>query len=208
MTGEWARTVESGKLVYLLEDGTWQRQEASTPPASESADSRGTHFRRASWGDNRATVVASEESDPADEAEFVVAYTQKIAGLDALVFYTFVDDQLVRGKYAITQEHSNSASYLIDRESLLTLLRKKYGEPSSEEVFWTNDLYRDDPSEWGDAVAAGHLSMYSSWSDGRTDLVLGLSGDNYDVNLGIEYSSTALSALEDERDEREALDDL
>lgn len=219
MSGEWARTTEGGKLVYLLENGTWQFSEGESPPVAPTSGlaepqapppppAGEPQFRRSYWGDRRDSVRSLEGSEPEHEGESSVVFAQKLSGLDVLVVYVFVDDQLVRGKYVVTQEHSSPASYLVDRVTLLALLRKKYGEPSSEDLHWNNDLYRDEPSEWGDAVAAGHLSIFTSWSDEATDLILALTGDNYEVNLEIEYNSTVLGELETQRDERAALDDL
>lgn len=218
MPGIWARTVDSRKLVLLGDDGQWvystaeerdsailAAPETPVPPVSADGD---THFRRSRWGDSMQSVLSEETNDPARSDSDFVVFESSIAGLDAMIVFNFVNDNLVRGQYRITQEHSHDLAYLTDRNTLLELLIRKYGSPASHNTNWLNDLYQDDPPEWGMAVSMGHLSMFTEWQTAETEVTLALFGDNFEVSLGVEYRSAQLSGLEDARNEQLALDDL
>lgn len=40
------------------------------------------------------------------------------------------------------------------------------------------------------AVSFGHLLYQATWDVSGTEIIIGLSGDNYDVKLVIDYSAT------------------
>lgn len=90
---------------------------------------------------------------------------------------------------------------------------KKYGAvPNSDgidgDMFWQNDLYQDDYQDWGMAVSCGHMSAFATWETPETDINLGLFGDNYEISLGVEYSSKELRSLTEQVSEQKHLDDL
>ena len=62
--------------------------------------------------------------------------------------------------------------------------------------------------DWGTAVAIGHLSQYTIWKLEDTQLILLLTGDNYEISLGIDYASLKFGILEEKKNEEKALDDL
>ncbi len=110
--------------------------------------------------------------------------------------YIFAYDKLVRAKYIVNKKHTNKNAYLSDYFDLVSALTKKYGKPWSDKDFWDDDLYKDKPDDWGMAVSAGHLSKYAEWKMQRTTILACLKGDNFEIDLGIEYSSKKLDQLE------------
>ena len=158
-------------------------------------------FRQTTWGMNVDQVKKSENAEPEydkqDGVRHALSYTENIAGLDCNVVYLFVYDKLVRAKYVIAEEHSNKSDYLSDFDTLHESLTKKYGKASSDDVYWKNDLYKDNYQEWGMAVAVGHLAKFSKWEVQGTTIIEYISGDNFDISLGIEYSSKDLHSLEE-----------
>lgn len=169
--------------------------------ANASAEEIKSNFRQAIWGMDISQVKMSEKSQPEYDkkkgARHTLGYPDKIAGLDCKVVYLFVYNKLVRAKYVISEEHTNKTDYLSDFDTLHEALTKKYGKASSDDVYWKNDLYKDNHKEWGMAVAVGHLAKYSSWDIQGTTITEYLSGDNFDIKLGIEYSSKEFEPLEE-----------
>jgi len=143
------------------------------------------------------TLEGNRKSEESPHGRKVLlTYSDVVAGIACTVAYIFADGQLVRAKYIETAGHSNNNDYISDYETLQSAVIKKYGDPSQNETFWKNDLYKSDPQEWGMAVAVGHLVKASRWETSRTVIGLILEGDNYDVTLSLEYMSKQLAPLE------------
>lgn len=184
------------------------------PPSSSTAPTPNTlpDFRKTNWGMTVSQVKATEQGKP--KADFptgkrtVVVYVDSVKGLSCDVVYIFVSDKLVRAKYLVTTEHSNKTEYLSDFDKLSDSLKEKYGKPESEDTFWSNKLYKDDPSEWGMAVAVGHLVKYTHWELPKTTLVLSITGDNYEITLAVEYASTEFKSLENQANKEEDQEQL
>ena len=221
MESEYATTT-SGRQIIVNGDGTWVTSgepDLASPPtpavsasdsasASAAASGEATSFRRSSWGDSRAMVVQAEGKDPDRSTPEFIAYETRLAGLGVLSLFTFVGDRLVRGRYAVTEPHTDDNAYLRDFDSLAELLAKKYGDPHDSQTIWHDDLYQDDPSDWGMAVSSGHLVRWHKWTVGGTEVTLILMGDNYEVSLYVDYVSLELGGLENEANESAALEDL
>jgi len=194
-------TGPGGARFALHDDGTWT-------PIPERAGDAGNDFRKSSWGDSIARVRECESGQPSNETDATLTYPVQIAGLPAVAHYVFVTDRLVRAKYIITQEHSSPELFLHDFARLDDLLTEKYGGAHTRNDYWIDDLYQDDPSDWGMAVSVGHLARFHQWNRPDVTIVLALTGDNYDVSLQLEYGSTALADLEEQHTRAAALDDL
>jgi len=65
------------------------------------------------------------------------------------------------------------------------------------EIYWENELYKNDKSNWGLAISIGHLSYNSVWETSTTDIELALDGNNYKVNLRVRYTSKELKEWAD-----------
>jgi hypothetical protein len=164
-------------------------------------------YRNADWGMSRADVIHLEGREPDQTRGDIIGYNATIAGLKVLAGYVFADDQLVRGKYVLLERHTNKNQYIADFEKLADLLSEKYGE-SKKEVYWKNNLYRDDADRHGMAISAGHVTVTHRWNTERTNIILGISGDNFEISVGLEYTSKSLGHLEDEATQKKTLDVL
>lgn len=154
-----------------------------------------TGFRKVMWG------MSAEQAKEIETAEFVkrvkgggdfkgldiLFYTSNISGLDCAVVYYFADNMLTRARYLITEEHANENLYIEDFVKIKNQLVEKYGSPDRDDTIWSNDLYQDDPSEYGMAVSVGHLMYVAEWYPPETIIQLLLRGDNYNVSLWVEY---------------------
>lgn len=199
-------TTDEGKKVILHNDGTWS--EATAPSPAANLDDSGAGFRKALWGSNKAAIIASESGDPDSEAPNSLRFNTRVAGLSAVALYLFVEDQLVRAKYLIREKYQNKNSYITDFDRLTEALTTKYGTPDRSNTFWKNDMFRGDWAAWGTAVSIGHLSRFEGWITEETLVLLVLTGENYEVDLQVEYSSTKFKDLESEHNQAAILADL
>lgn len=186
----------NGKSVILHENGKWEFDK--TIKKITEFDFRKTH-----WGMSKAHVKTTETGKILRD-DNVLGYDAKIAGLDAVIAYIFVDDKLVRAKYIFIEKHSNRNDFLTDYAAIQTILNKKYGEPLEDKTYWKNDLYQSEYQSWGMAIAVGHLSKYANWKTPNSEVWLSLNGDNYKISHSAEYSSIKLAGLEDAKSETEA----
>lgn len=71
-----------------------------------------------------------------------------------------------------------------------------------------DNLYKDDPSNWGIAVGSGRLSYFTEWQTPETKITLALSGDNFKVNFVLRYGSKRHEGLVDAKDKKRKVKDL
>lgn len=146
-------------------------------------------FRKVKWGMTKSQVKKSEVAMPSKEEKGLLRYLGEVAGLKCLIDYSFVADTLCMAGYIFINKHANKTLYINDYETLKEILIEKYGTPSTDRTVWYDDLYRDDPEDWGLAVSIGHLAYVSQWETNPTNVSLGLIGDNFDITLGVTYDS-------------------
>lgn len=192
---------ESGQSVLLKADGTWA-------PIKAAERRTGDGFRKSPWGATVAQAKASESIEPRYEADDYLDFALKLGRFSCLAVYIFVNDQLVRGKYRVLDQYQNQNNYISAYDELKESIAKKYGSPDSDNTYWLNDLYKDDYPQWGLAVSCGHLSTFATWKNEESTITLALHGENFEVNLAVEYSSSKLAALEDAAKESALLEDL
>lgn len=155
-------------------------------------------FRKAAWGMSQrdAGVHGSVLGGGAPGLHIIHSSEDcTVGGMDCAVGYIFVGDELAQGKIIVTQRRANATSRVHDFDRLVGLLTEKYGRPASQNTIWLDDLYKDDPSNWGMAVATGRMSKFATWENARTAIAIGLFGDNFDTSLVIEYNSVAHKAI-------------
>ena len=163
-------------------------------------------FRRMRWGTDKQAVRNGENAKFVEEKEDALLFRNSLAGLHMDVLYLFYKNRLCKGVYFVADRHTNQLDYIGDFDRLEKLLTKKYGLPMEKYVVWRNDLYKNEPLRWGEAVAAGDLSYLSRWETATTDIALELAGDNYKVQLTVRYESKALMEEKRKEAEQKALD--
>ena len=169
-----------------------------------------TDFRKTTWGMTKEQIKQSEHPRTViDETDEVVMYETKLADFKIYPTYIFTGGKLTRGKYILNEKHSNKNDYINDYNKLKRLLIKKYGKTKvKKDVYWKNDLYKDDPQHWGTAISIGHLVYHCGWETPKTKIVLMLWGENYKLSTVIEYKSVELESYENKFREKTALDDF
>jgi len=158
-------------------------------------------FRRTSWGMTREQVKAVESSKLIKEDEHGLFYSSELSGFgEVLIGYIFAEGKLVRTSYISQVRHTNSNDFIEDFTKIKSILTEKYGRPESDDVVWLDNLYKDDPDNWGMAVSAGHLVYDTVWKTKTTKILEKLKGDNFDVTLIVQYTSLELAGLEEAKD--------
>jgi len=161
-----------------------------TPTATPLAN---PDFRNVAWGMTRAEVLAIEKEGRylAQSGNQLLYDDLKVEGLDTLLSYNFnIEGKLYSAGYRFQQQHSNPTIYIYDYNNVKDKLIETYGAPSSDKIVWADDLWKDDPNNWGMAVITGYLIYLAEWQTEATEIALFLSGDNYEVtNFGLVYTS-------------------
>ena len=196
---------ESGKTVLLKEDGSWEYVIDTNENTNQEFD-----FRKTNWGASIEKVQSSETSEaiPDINSSEMLGFTGSVGGIKTLIGYYFINNKLWKGAYIFSETHSNRNGFIIDYESIKTILTEKYGEPKEENVLWLNDLYKDDYSQFGFAVSLGHLTYYCSWQVGETNINMILSGENYKINHRLDYENESLKILAREKQKKESKDEF
>jgi hypothetical protein len=191
----WSRTEKKPLFVFV---GDWMR-EGERPP----------DFRNTKWGMSREAVKKLETAKSSISDEDILAFEDTVQGMKCDVVYFFVEDKLVRARYVMEEEHTNKNDYISDYKAIYDSLSKKYGKPKIDRTVWKDDHYKDDPKDWGMAVAVGHLVYYATWtSEHGTMITNTLSGDNFKFQHIVEYEGVEYSKLEREAKEKKSAKDL
>lgn len=152
-------------------------------------------FRETSWGMSQEQVKKIEKSEFMKKEHSkssgldIFIYKEKAGDLDCILGYYFAENQLVEGRYVFTEKHFNKNLFIHDFKKVKEQLIEKYGIPKEDNTIWRNDLYKDDPSDWGTAVSIGHLAFETTWKLPETKITLQCYGDNFEVEHRLSYIS-------------------
>jgi len=178
-----------------------QDQDTNTPEPEREG------YGNALWGMSAAEVKALVKGAP-EEVEGGFAVESTVAGHPAIVMYGFTQDKLTLVLVMFTDSHIESNHYISDWKELKDLLGQKYGVPVEIEWVWINDLFKDDPTQYGTAVSAEQLVIYETWKTEQTEIEHSLAGRNFQVIHKILYQSRQHQGLREEEQTKEHLDSL
>ena len=148
-------------------------------------------IRNINWGMSREEVSKLETATYNFQQGEFVFYETTICGLSSNLIYAFNDnDELYQVIYQITEEHTSENLYINDYDNLKDEIQNKYGTPDESGETWIDDLYKDDPDDKGFALMLGDLIIKSIWYNDDVTIGLVLSGDNYEINHLLGYTST------------------
>lgn len=164
-------------------------------------------FRDYEWGTSLSEILEKEITSSMIENEdyiiqdnqFAIA-NQNVAGYDCFIIYEFNEkEELIRGTYMLTEEHSNEQQYYKDFKDLANKLISVYGEPDTDNrEIWYNDTYKDKPNKQGLAITVGDLEITYQWYDKQGNyLAYMIYGDNYRCSTALVYNSKESREAED-----------
>lgn len=168
-------------------------------------DKNEPNFRKSFWGDSKSKVVSVEGQADKGYKSDIYYISDNVAGMPCNVMFSFTNGELSGGLYSFEQKHTNRNDYIGEFNKLVSLLTKKYGEPSENNPIWRNSLYKGDIEEYGFAISMGHLVYRAKWITPLTEIVLDLSGENSQIDLYLIYTSSRLEAKRVEAEENKDL---
>ena len=89
--------------------------------------------------------------------------TLKINKFDSNATFKFSNDSLIECQYILTKRYYYTTEFIYDFEEIQDILKKKYGEPTTDEQIWTSSFYRSYKEYWGVALTLGNLKCKSLW---------------------------------------------
>lgn len=153
-----------------------------------------THFRQTTWGMSGEEVRATESTPPIPqfETDTLYAYNDTLLGYKVVVVYRFVHPhkQLWQAKYLLNEEFTNKNNYLLTYNEWVKALTEKYGAVTEKKVLWQNNLYRDDPEQYGMAISVGHLQAFNTWELNNTTITAAIYGEKFGITTVVEYTTT------------------
>jgi hypothetical protein len=159
--------------------------------ATAFCEEPGYNFRHTRWGMTEQQVRQVEGDRTVHETSEgglrSIAYRGRVGDKKCYITYLFAESLLVRGKFVLTEHHTDESLYLEDFEEIKRALTKDFGEPL-DKVEWRSDDFRHEPDRWGMAVAAGHLSLSSKWHTKDTVITATISGGALEITIEVEYS--------------------
>ena len=193
-------TTDSGDRVNLYEDGTWTFIEKNMD-IDDNFD-----VRKVKWNMTIEEVKASEDFEWIEGGEdqyFSFIYVPiEFLDEESYLAYYFNMNRLHTLAYIINEEHSNPTDYWLAFKRILNALIDKYGKANTDykgEPIWKNNLYKDDQSNWGFAISIGHMEAYANWETDNSEILLGIKGDNYDIDLRLQISAKDFQNIEKEK---------
>jgi len=189
---------DNGKTVILHENGTWEI--LINENSQDSFD-----FRKINWGMSKSDVMKSEpfeweegELDPNTQ----VLYTNiDLMSEETMLVYYFNVNRVYQTRYIIKEIHSNKTEYWRVYKRLMVELKNKYGDPVSNytgDPIWLDDLYQDDPNDWGMAIATGDMFALAKWNLPKNTISALIQGDNYKINIFLEFKANNIKVIEAE----------
>lgn len=160
-------------------------------------------IRNANWGWSRDSVKKSENLKLISGNKDRLLYFGSLANDKYSIAYKFTKNKLTEVTYAYMEKHINLNNYISAYDKIQDILTKKYGEPLKDETIWKDDLYKNNPNNFGLACSAGHVSFISTWENSDTHIMLLCTGENFDITVGILYSSLEYSNLEKQKSEEQ-----
>lgn len=149
------------------------------------------------WGQNVNTVKESRTNDLILDQNngrvHILGEMTELLGYETTIGYYFIDDKLFQIAYIFAEEYSYENLYIDQYNEVKKVLTEKYGAPKTSFDPWTNDLYKDDPSQYGFAISLGHHRKISTWNTGEMSVINSLDGQNYEINHSVYYNHNQLT---------------
>jgi len=162
---------------------------AAAPPAAAVSGEPFSFRNGIAGGMTVEEAVAAEGRTPdAREAGSLRYNGEIVAGLPADLTYHFQDGKLAAAFYQFETKDALALSNFADFETISVGLASKYGDAAADEADWRNDLFQDNPSAHGMAVAIGHLVRRSSWNARDAVIDHTLSGEENQIRHTLAYT--------------------
>lgn len=165
-------------------------EESSSPITTETPIEQRSNadFRNAKWGENVETVKEYELDVTLSGDEDQLSGEVNVGGYDSYVGFFFDNNKLYEGIYAFPLDYSNAGQYIPVYDDLKSMLTQKYGEPYEDEIIPLTKQSQIDYTGPAHALEYGYVVYRSQWETGTTNIMLGMSAEDYEVKLLISYT--------------------
>ncbi len=167
-------------LLFLLPFAAKCQQEAS---------SKDSDVRKCKWGMTQAEVKAAESLAPYMVEKNKLYYKVEVDSYKFILSYEFESEKLIRATLIYNETHINSQSYWNNFKRIAERMDGKYGE-HTDLTKWSSDLFKQDERDYGFAVSNGDVSFHYAWYTDKTKISLIMSGEDYQVVLGVVYKDS------------------
>lgn len=158
--------------------------------------------RNVEFGMSMDQVLKSEKEEPSQNEADSLAYIVSLNNHEYNLVYYFIDDKLYQVLYSFNEELANNNNYIDVYNDMKTKLSSKYGTALIDKQSWKDDIFKNDPDNYGLAIASGHLSYLAEWDTNSIQIGLLLSGEKYKINFFIMYSETNLAKMAQDRENK------
>ncbi len=158
-------------------------------------------FRNTTWGMTRNQIRQAEDAKLIShaESENELVYETELAGLNCILTYYFVDNQLSGASYKLRDEAKNPFLFFtlasIDKSlfwktyrEIRSVLLRKYGKPIGERNHGHLRRKKNTVQYLRDIRDERHATEVQ-WGSEATEIYLWLYGEHYELTTTIEYIS-------------------
>ncbi|MFC5449064.1 copper amine oxidase N-terminal domain-containing protein [Paenibacillus aestuarii] len=205
---------ESSKKFVNWDSNTGIINISSTNNMTSSNESNQEHltpnanFRNVKWGMSREEIKNLEKVKFLGEQDGNLYYSDEILGIKMAVYYEFIDNKLVRAILVHNDTHFNNKDYILDYNTMKKALNNKYGNSTSDQLIWQDDIYKNSPDDYGLAVQAGHLEYLTKWDLKETNITEYMYGKDFKFSFTVEFKSKEYKDLLDKKEENKAKENL
>ena len=111
----------------------------------------------------------------------------RVNGYKAFAFYHFNDNKLHDGLYLFDLGYTSGGQFISTYNSLKESLTKKYGNPTHDKIIPYQKESLIEHAGSSKALEYGYVSYAASWETDDTLIILGLSSQNYEIGLTLQY---------------------
>ncbi|MCP4649636.1 MAG: hypothetical protein GY853_06095 [PVC group bacterium] len=162
-------------------------------------------YKDAKWGMSKEQVrEAFPEMIFIEAEDGSICFRSRIAAEEVQVGFSFINSKLFRVIILFEVNTTNNEKYIGKFKDIEELLIKKYGEPDNRIRRVSENEYISDAI----AISTGEGGYFDRWELEESQITLGLSGDNFTLNLIIMYGSKDLAKEQAEKKKEKSLNDL
>ena len=154
---------------------------------ADTSEAKEFTFDSSYWGASMVEIQYLESLPLLKKKIDALIYQGTIAGLPAFISFQFEKDRLIRCICVIDTLYDKPSAYIGDYETIKNRMVVQYGKPNADLVSWKNETYRNQPQMHAQAMVMGHVSFYTSWLYGVTEITAIMNGSDQEIKHVIEF---------------------
>ncbi|MDJ0831152.1 MAG: hypothetical protein QNI92_14965 [Desulfobacterales bacterium] len=155
--------------------------------AADTANAKEFTFDPTYWGASMIEIQYLEPLPLLKKKINALIYQGTMAGLPAFISFQFENDRLIRCICVIDTLYDQPSAYISDYETIKNSMVVQYGKPDADLVSWKDKTYRNQPQMHAQAMVMGHVTFYTSWVFGVTEITAIMNGSDQEIKHVIEF---------------------